>query len=153
MTDEEHKAHVIIRNRLATLAQTGDTRKGDIYAEVFTEDCLFEFGEGELSARMEGRESIREWMNGPRKIISTEAGTAPGFVNHHLTTSRIELLSEAEADVRTYWFVMSPIGPDHCGMYLDRWKKIGEQWHLHHRRIRTLWKAENSYTRNLAPAQ
>lgn len=148
MTDNELKAHVTIRNKLATLAQAGDTRQGDVYAEIFTEDCLFQFGDGDKANSMTGRPAIREWMSGPRQIIAGPAGGAPSFVNHNLTSSKIEMLGEDEADVRSYWFVMSPIGPDHSGLYLDKWQKVGDDWQLRHRRIRTLWRAENSYTHN-----
>ncbi|HEY0958475.1 MAG TPA: nuclear transport factor 2 family protein [Novosphingobium sp.] len=154
---KEHKAHVAIRNQLARLAQAGDARKGDIYAEIFTEDCLFQFGDDDNLRSMEGRETIRQYINGRPIDMSTEeqaAASKPkkpanplGFISHHLTTSSIELVSDDEADVRTYWFVISPIGPDHSGFYTDRWHKVGDDWQLKHRRIRTVWRAENSYTR------
>ena len=55
--------------------------------------------------------------------IPQPAGLSPGFVSHHLTTCRIELTSDSEAKVKTYWFVITAAGLDHSGYY-DWFRKV-----------------------------
>jgi hypothetical protein len=66
------------------------------------------------------------------------------FLRHNLTTRRIEFRGPTEADAWTYFFVMTPIGLDHCGVYVDRFVRQGDQWLIASRRVKIDWRAENS---------
>jgi hypothetical protein len=52
---------------------------------------------------------------------------------------RIELRSGSDADAWTYFHVFTPLGHDHCGVYVDRFTKHGERWLISHRRIKIDW--------------
>ena len=67
-----------------------------------------------------------------------------GFVRHNLTTSRIEFVSDAEADCWTYFIVYTKFGPDHMGTYIDKFRKHGDRWLIAHRRVKLHWKNEAS---------
>ena len=138
MTDEEHRAHVAIKATLAACTQAGDARKADAYAACFAEAGVLDLGEA-----IEGRAAIRQWMAAPSVFPQPGSGR-PGFVSHHLTTCRIELLDEAAAKVRTYWLVITASGLDHSGYYDDRFVREGGRWLIAHRRPRTLWFGPNS---------
>ena len=138
MTEAEQRAHAAIRATLGACTQAGDARKADAYANSFAPDGVLE-----LAARIEGREAIRAWMSAP-SVIPQPQGAVRGFVSHHLTTCRIELTSDTTASVRTYWMVITAIGPDHSGYYDDRFRQVGDDWLIEHRRPRTLWRSPDS---------
>ena len=141
MTDAEQLARAAIQKTLAACTQAGDARKADAYAACFAGNGVLDLGE-----RIEGQEAIRQFMAAP-SVIPQPSGAAAvrgGYVSHHLTTCRIELTSDTTATVRTYWFVITAMGPDHSGYYDDRFEKVGEAWLIAYRRPRTLWTAPDS---------
>ena len=141
MNETEYLADSAIRATLAACSQAGDARKADAYAASFTEDGILDLGDPRLASR----EAIRAWMTAPSVIPQPGAEVrAPGYVSHHLTTCRIDLLSETEAKVRTYWLVITAKGLDHSGYYDDRFRKDGDAWLIARRKPRTLWTSETS---------
>lgn len=139
MTEDEQRARSAIQKTLAACTQAGDARKADAYAVCFTPEGVLDLGD-----RIEGREAIRQWMTAPSVIPKAQDSPLPGYVSHHLTTCRIELTSDIDATVRTYWFVITTVGIDHSGYYDDRFRKHGDAWLIDYRRPRTLWTAPES---------
>ncbi len=148
MTLEEMLARESIRQTMAAYTMAGDRLRLEEFLAVFTEDAILE-SEGVPAAdafRYEGTEQIRRWMD----RWTTRAGddTAPThratFVRHHLSTSEIEFTGADSARARTYWTAFTDIGPDHCGYYLDTFRKRGDQWLIAHRRVRLDWRSEKS---------
>lgn len=134
LTDAQARWAETIRQRLAACTQAGDARKADDYAACFTEDGVLELAQETIR----GRAAILAWMRAP-SVIPQPADGAPGFISHHLTTSSIRFVSPEAAQVRTYWLVTSAAGLDHNGYYVDALRRTGEDWHVSHRRPRTLW--------------
>ena len=141
MTDDEMKARLAIADLLGTIAQAGDARKADIYAGCFTEDGVLE-----LAEPIAGRDAIRAWMGG-RAVIAQPSDRPAGHISHHITSSRVEMTGVDTAKGRAYFLVTSPVGIDHNGYYDDRYRKVGGQWLIEHRRPRTLWFAPDSLVR------
>jgi SnoaL-like domain len=143
MTEKEVLARAAIQKTMAICAQMGDRRKADEYAACFAED-----GELILDKAYKGREAIRGWMGyRPDTTASAKQATAsatPSFVCHNLTTCRIDLTSETTAEVKTYFFVTTSIGPDHCGYYDDVFVKAGDEWLIASRRPKALWMSPDS---------
>jgi hypothetical protein len=153
MTLDELLARESIRQTLARYNIFGDRVRVDEFLEAFAEDGILEFGgerAGEVT-RHEGRAAIRAWMTDwKRQPPSTDpkpaqAPPAHMFVRHHLTTSHIEFTGPDTAEGRTYFAVYTPIGQDHAGVYTDRFRKVGDHWLIAHRKVRTEWRAENSF--------
>lgn len=138
MTDDELKARVAIADRLGTCAQAGDARKVDAYAACFTEDGVLA-----LDTAIEGREAIRRWMAAPSVIPQPRSGT-PGFISHHITSSRLEMTGPDTARGRSYFLVTSAAGIDHNGYYDDTFRKEGGAWLIAYRKPRTLWISPTS---------
>lgn len=138
MTGEAVRDRLAIADLLAACTQAGDARKADAYAACFAEDGVLQLDEA-----IAGRDAIRAWMAGASIIPRPKSGS-PGFVSHHLTTCRIELLNDGTAKARTYWLVTSAAGLDHNGYYDDRFRKDGDAWLIVHRRPRTLWISPTS---------
>src|ERR1700740_1504018 len=146
MTVEELLAREGVRQTMADYTMAGARLRIDDFVSVFTEDGILETdGVAEEDRfRYAGREAIRAWMN----RWKTPAGDAPvhksSFIRHHLATSQIELTGPETAKARTYWVAYTSIGPDHCGYYVDEFRKVGDQWLIAHRRIREDWRRPDS---------
>lgn len=138
MTDEQVKARAEIQDLLAACTQAGDARKANDYAACFTEDGVLV-----LDETIEGREAIRQWMAAPSVIPQPKSG-APGYISHHLTTCRITFTGDDSASARTYFLVTSATGLDHNGYYVDKLRKVGNDWLISHRTPRTLWTSPTS---------
>lgn len=147
MTLDELLAREAIRATLANYTVAGDRLRADDLAATFTEDGILEseFVPDSDAFHFEGRAAIKGWLT--RWTSSTDADTSTHgatFVRHHLSTSQIILVAEDRATARTYWTAYTDIGPDHCGYYLDTFRKTGEAWLIAHRRVRLDWRSPES---------
>ena len=147
MTLDELLARESIRQAIVGYTMAGDRLREDDFVAVFTDDAVLE-SDGvpdSDSFRYEGSQAIRAWItrwrNPPEGAPRTHQAT---FVRHHLSTSQIELTSAATARGRTYWTAYTDIGPDHCGYYIDAYRKVGEHWLIAHRRVRMDWRSSQS---------
>lgn len=134
MNVDDLMAREAIRHTLASYHIAGDGNDADGYAAVFTQDGVVRAGGMEVS----GREQLREW-----KASRTKALTA-AFVRHNLTTCKIDLTGPDSATGRAYFFVVTDVGPDHCGTYDDVYRKVGDQWLIASRNVETLWRSPDS---------
>jgi len=151
MTFEELLARESIRKTMASYTMAGDRLRVEEFVAVFTEDAILESdGVPESDTfRYVGRDEIRQWFtrwNAPNELSQKPAQTAPRatFVRHHLSTSQIEITGAQSAKARTYWVAYTDIGPDHCGYYIDQFRKVGEEWLIAHRKVRLDWRSPMS---------
>jgi 3-phenylpropionate/cinnamic acid dioxygenase small subunit len=146
MNLDELLAREGIRRTMASYTMAGDRLRADDFVTVFTEDAVLESdGVPETDAfRYEGREAMRQWILRWREPRATSSARAATFVRHHLSTSHIELLGSDSAKARTYWVAYTDIGQDHCGYYLDTFRKVGERWLIAHRKVRMDWRSPQS---------
>ncbi len=144
MTNEELQAREAIRHTMASYTMAGDRLLADAMRAVFTEDGVLESDgvPAEDAFRYAGREEIRDWI--ARWRGSGAAPDGASFVRHHLSTSLVEFTGVDSAKTRTYWTAYTDIGPDHCGYYLDAFRKVGEEWLIAHRRVRLDWRSPHS---------
>lgn len=139
MTTDELIAREAIRHTLTAYNKAGDEDDAEGFAACFTEDALMQ----SVAFRHEGREAIRQWKAAASVFKAT--GRTAGFRVHHISSIHIELTSPEEAKVRTCWFVVTDIGPDHSGLYHDRFRRVGERWLIEERLIDMVWRAEDSF--------
>jgi hypothetical protein len=132
---------------MARYTISGDRLHVDDFLACFTPDAVIESEHvpSERAFRYEGHLAIRGWQERWRSGEATTHGAT--FVRHHLSTSRIDLTNDDTAQARTYWTAWTDIGPDHAGLYLDRFRKIEGDWRIAHRRVRMDWEAPNSLFR------
>ena len=64
-----------------------------------------------------------------------EQSGAPGVVRHHDSSILIEFPGPTEAVARSYFFVITSVGPDHWGRYVDRLRPDGDRWRFTERRV------------------
>lgn len=149
MTLDELLAREAIRKTLAAYTAAGDRLRTDDFVAAFTEDGVLET-EGvpaEDRFRYEGRESLRAWMDRWKQPAAEAPVHQASFIRHHLATCHIELTGPTTAKARTYWTAYTDLGPDHCGYYVDDFRKVGDDWLIAHRRIRLDWRIDGSLHR------
>ena len=134
MTLEDLLAREGIRRTMAAYNVLGDANDADGFAGVFTEDGILESG----TFKFAGREAIRQ-----SKLDRIKAAHAQ-FVRHNITTCHIELTGPDTARAKTYFFVLTEVGPDHAGYYSDSWRKVGDGWLIAHRKVRLDWRSPQS---------
>ena len=146
MTLDELIARECIRQTMARYTVAGDRLRGEDFIAVFTDDAVLETERVPESDafRCEGRQAIREWFGRWRTPGPEASARRATFIRHHLSTSQIEFSGPDGAAVRTYWVAYSDIGPDHCGYYIDVFRKTGERWLIAHRKVRLDWRAPHS---------
>jgi hypothetical protein len=155
MTIDELLAREAIRDTMAKYNTSGDRLKVEDYVSCFTEDGIMETdGVPEDKAfSYRGRDEIRAWQNRwLERDPDAPAIHQSRFIRHHLSTSKIEFTGPDTARARTYWAAWTDIGPDHCGYYLDEFRKVGDQWLIAHRRVRLDWESPDSLYMNAVTA-
>ena len=65
-------------------------------------------------------------------------------MRHHLTTQGIELDPEGGARAWSYFLVVSEVGPDHAGRYIDRLRRVDGRWQIEHRRVVVEWQSPDT---------
>ncbi|MGE3328473.1 MAG: nuclear transport factor 2 family protein [Acidimicrobiia bacterium] len=134
MNNDDLIAREAIRHTLASYHIAGDGNDADGYAAVFTEDGVVRAGGMEIA----GREQLREWKAARTKVLTA------AFVRHNLTTCKIDLTGPDSATGRAYFFVVTDVGPDHCGTYDDEYRKVGDEWLIASRNVDMLWLSPDS---------
>lgn len=135
---------ILIRQLLARYNLSGDRLRLDELAATFAPDGVLDTG----GAVLEGRAGIAAGLagvGGGKDAKPAPAGAVPlTLVRHHLTTSHVEMTGPDSATGRSYFHVYTDIGPDHMGVYVDRYVKTDGRWLIAHRRVQTDWVADNS---------
>jgi hypothetical protein len=141
MTPDEALAREAIAHTQSVYNTEGDRGRLDGLLLTFTEDGVLELDSGEFR----GREAIRGALSGAVDEKRREAAAGQRlFLRHHLTTRRVEFAGQSAADVWTYFFVMTPVGLDHSGVYVDRFVRQGGRWLIARRRVKIDWRSEHS---------
>jgi hypothetical protein len=125
-------AREAIRDLVARYNAYGDSGLFDRMLALFAPDATLEV-RGEVH---HGLDAIRRVFT---QVPQATAGSGdrPAYLRHCTTTHQIDLVSETEATGRCYFFVLTAIGLDHWGRYLDEYQVVDGEWRFHHRRVLT----------------
>jgi hypothetical protein len=121
-----------IRDLVARYNANADTGRYDHVVELFAPDAVMRTGEG---PERRGREEIRTIFTSASR--SAEFGDRPVYVRHMTSTLQIDLIDRNRAKSRCYFCVITAIGLDHWGRYVDEYKTVAEQWRFADRRVTT----------------
>ena len=149
MTLDDLLAREAIRALMAKCTQAGDSLRAEEYADCFTEDGVLQTGsaEGSFGLHFTSRAQILAWqteIRAPGKGFGQSGAMPLTFSRHNLSTCKIEITGPDSAQARTYWHVTTNSGPDHSGVYRDRFRRVDGEWLIAERRVNTEWAAENS---------
>ena len=59
----------------------------------------------------------------------------PRYIRHYVATHQIDVESETRASGRCYFVVITHIGVDHWGRYIDTYKKVNGKWLFDTRKV------------------
>jgi hypothetical protein len=138
LVDERYVARAKegVRETLMRYNMAGDSGRFDELVATFAEDGVLE----NRAWRLAGRDAIR------KKLEEISRTSNPGLTvaRHHLTTCLIDVLAADCAVSRTYFLVVTNIGPDHAGVYSDTLRLREGRWLFATRRVRLDWAAKDT---------
>lgn len=118
-----------IRDLVTRYNSNGDSGRFDEVMSLFAADAVMEL----IDRRHEGLESIATIFTGTQDRLRGDG--RQGYVRHFTATHQIDLIDESNASGRCYFAVLSPIGLDHWGRYIDRYRVVDGIWKFAHRRV------------------
>ncbi len=140
-----------IKQLIATYTANGDRGRVSELAWIFAEDAVMTTSQW----RAEGRAAIAKALGGsggaqdPERMAKALAAGARGpIMRHHLTSCYITFDGPDEATGRNYWINFSEHGPDHSGLYSDKYRRIDGEWRIVSRDVRLDWKSPNSWAQS-----
>lgn len=143
----EHLAREAIRDALGRYTMAVDSGNFEALTDVFHPGAQLVI---QGSAPLIGIDAILQGMRGGSK---TGAAFRDGrFQRHHLTSSVIEMIDDDNARGEHYVLVITELGIDHSGRYVDRYVRDGERWLITERAAWMEWACEDSrFVRWLGP--
>jgi ketosteroid isomerase-like protein len=134
----ELSAREAVRHTIASYTYAADNGRFDDVAALFARDGVLEV-QGIGGATTQGRDAILGFFRGVGGDVVTTA--PPGRMQHHVSSLRVEVVSQTEATATCYFTVMTGAGVDHWGRYKDRFapdEHDGDgRWLFAHRLVRT----------------
>ena len=136
-----------IRDTLARYNWSGDAGRLEGLAETFCVDGVLEIRGGKP---LRGRSEIVAFLGGVSGNIAANVDVKP-VVRHNLANVSFTALTPDEAQVSSYFTVVTHIGLDHFGRYRDTLVSDGDAWLIKHRKVSTDWAAADSAMARQSP--
>jgi uncharacterized protein (TIGR02246 family) len=135
----ELEAREAIRDLVARYNANGDTRRFDQVIELFAPDAVMEIAD---RVPLVGTEAIRSLFTAVANRPSED--DRPTYVRHMTATLQIDLIDKSTAKGRCYFFVLTDVGLDHWGRYVDDYRTVEGLWKFARRRVTTDGHSPNS---------
>jgi len=129
-----------IRDTLARYNWSGDAGRLDDLAETFCADGVLEI-RGFKPLR--GRTEIASFLSGVTGNLANHADVKP-VVRHNVANVLFTGVTPDQAQVSSYFTVVTHIGLDHFGRYRDTLVPDGDTWLIKHRKVSTDWASPDS---------
>jgi hypothetical protein len=127
MDEKELLARESIRDLVARYNANGDTGRFAEVLELFASDAVMDI-EGRVYS---GRDEILTIFTGVRDRPSN----APKYLRHWTGTHQIDVLDDSRARGRCYYQVLTSVGLDHWGRYIDEYRVEEGSWRFASRRV------------------
>jgi hypothetical protein len=118
-----------IRDTVARYNANGDTGRFAQVIELFTDDAVMEL----VGRTYTGRDEILTIFTGAAERSGT--GRTPGYLRHMTSTHQIDLTGDSTANGRLYFQVLTEIGLDHWGRYVDQYRCVDGAWRFARRKV------------------
>ena len=129
-----------IRDILARYNWSGDAGRLDDLSDTFCADGVLEIRGFEP---LRGRSEIAAFLGGVTSNVAASADVKP-IVRHNVANLIFNQVTRDQAQVSSYFSVVTHIGLDHVGRYRDTLVPDGDIWRIRHRKVSTDWAAPNS---------
>lgn len=143
MENWEVTAREAIRDVVTRYNANGDTGRFEQVMECFADDAVMITPGGEYR----GKDEILTIFTGAQDHLEATAQATvapPAYVRHHTSTHQIDLIDETHAKGRCYFNVITPIGLDHWGRYVDEYRVVDGRWLFSSRRVSVDGQMPNS---------
>ena len=110
----------------------GDSGLFDRMIGLFAPDAIVEID----GAAYHGLDEIRQVFVGVSEHTS-RPDDRPAYLRHCTATHQLDLVNESAATGRCYFFVLTAVGLDHWGRYLDEYRVVDGEWRFASRRVLT----------------
>ncbi len=125
-------AREAIRDLVARYNSYGDSGLFDRVLGLFASDAVIEIG----GNTHQGLDEIRRILSSVQDHTASPGGR-PAYLRHCTATHQIDLVDENMAAGRCYFFVLTAVGLDHWGRYLDDYRVVNGDWRFARRRVLT----------------
>jgi hypothetical protein len=123
------EAREAIRDLVARYNANGDSGRFAQVIELFAPDAVMQLDDGERR----GHDEIMTIFTGTRDRVAS--GDTPTYVRHLTATHQIDLVDPATARGRSYYQVLTTVGLDHWGCYIDDYRTVDGAWRFARRRV------------------
>lgn len=130
-----------IRDTLARYNWSGDAGRLDDLADTFCVDGVLEIRGGQP---LLGRSEIVAFLGGVTRHVAVSGDDVRAVVRHNLTNVLFTRVTPEQAQVSSYFTVLTHIGLDHFGRYRDILVPDADTWLIKHRKVSTDWAAPDS---------
>ena len=89
-----------------------------------------------MAVAHQGLDELRRLFGGVPERTSKPGGR-PAYLRHCTATHQIDLVDDTTATGRCYFFVLTAVGLDHWGRYLDEYRVVEGEWRFARRRVLT----------------
>lgn len=121
-----------IRDLVVRYNSNGDSGRFEQTLALFADDAVMAI-EDEV---YDGKPEILTVFNGSKEHLTADTGSqGPTYVRHHTSTHQIDLVDETHATGRCYFNVITSIGLDHWGRYVDEYVCQSGQWLFSRRQV------------------
>jgi 3-phenylpropionate/cinnamic acid dioxygenase small subunit len=131
----ELDARESIRDLVARYNANGDTGRFANVLELFAPDAAMIVDSGIMT----GHAEILTIFTGARDNYAETTGTAehapPPYLRHMTATHQIDIIDRSAAKGRCYYQVLTSIGLDHWGRYIDEYRTVEGAWKFATRRV------------------
>jgi hypothetical protein len=133
-----------IRDLVARYNANGDTGRFEQVMELFAPDAVMDVGDGRTYT---GTDEIAMIFTGARDGV--DYGEQPVYLRHMTATHQIDVIDRTRATGRCYFQVLTAIGLDHWGRYVDEYKVVDGRWRFAKRRVTVDGRSPNAlFARN-----
>jgi hypothetical protein len=129
MEQWEVTARESIRDLVARYNANGDTGRFAQVMELFAPDAVMDISEGRVYS---GHDEILTIFTGTQDRTSSKE---PIYLRHLTATHQIDIIDESKATGRCYYQVLTSVGLDHWGRYVDEYRVVDGQWRFARRRV------------------
>jgi ketosteroid isomerase-like protein len=126
----EIDARESIRDLVARYNANGDSGHIDQLLDLFAPDAVM------VAADMDecrGRDEIQTIFT--RAVGMPNWANHPVYVRHMTATLQIDLLDSQSAKSRCYYAVLTAVGLDHWGRYIDEYRRLAGVWKFSRRNV------------------
>jgi 3-phenylpropionate/cinnamic acid dioxygenase small subunit len=132
------EARESIRDLVARYNANGDSGRIEHVLELFSENATMIVRGNERRGRAEIGDVFAETAAG------VDWGDHPVYVRHMTATLQIDLVDKARARSRCYYAVITAIGLDHWGRYIDEYSVADGGWKFSRREVTLDGSSPNS---------